>query len=281
MPKFLLLMIIACQWPVAMAQVVREKSIPYVPVNQKGFDRKRNTMDIFHVSDSVPNKPVLIFIHGGSWGSGNKNIYKAMGRNLVKKGFVSVIINYRLAPKVQYTAMISDCTKAVMWVYQNITQYGGNPDQITLAGHSAGAHLSASIAFKKTYEKWNIGNPIQQLILLDPFGLDMVQFFNEHNTRYSRSLYKVFTPSPTQWKMASPLYDIDDTIETPVRILVGSKTYKVIQQQSKVFYDSLQYHRVPSQYQIVKGKRHIGMITQFFRQNSKAFAILLEGDTAN
>ena len=276
MKVILFLTLVLTCFPSYGTEIIRKKSIPYISPGQKGFDPRRNSLDIFYAADSISSKPVFIFIHGGSWGSGNKNIYRAMGRSLAKKGYVAVIINYRLAPKVQYAAITNDCAKALIWVHQNIMKFGGDPKRITLTGHSAGAHLSASILVKKTYEKWNITNPIRQLILIDPFGLDMVSFFSQHDTRYSRSLYKVFTTSSSQWRIASPIYDINETLDTPVKILVGSKTYRIIREQSKIFYDSLRQHNVPAQYHIIKGKRHIGMITQFFKPRSKAYEILLK-----
>lgn len=258
------------------AQVVRKKDIPYVNPITQGFDSKRNILDIYYRSDSIKNKPVFIFIHGGSWGSGNKNTYRLMGKNLANRGYVAIIVNYRLAPNANYEAIAFDCTRAIAWVSKNIASYAGDTNAITLAGHSAGAHLSAFLSLKNTFTALQMENPIKRLILIDPFGLDMVSYFDQYDNRYSRSLYKVFTANPKRWKEASPLYDITADFPIPVRILTGAKTYRIIREQSKVFYDSLQQNNITSDLIELPGKKHIGMITQFFRSRSKAFPLLLE-----
>ncbi len=83
--------------------------------------------------------PVVIFIHGGSWQSGDKAGYGFVGQSLAQAGYVTVVIEYRLAPKNIYPDYIHDSVSAISWVYQHIAQYGGNPDQIFVMGHSAGA----------------------------------------------------------------------------------------------------------------------------------------------
>ena len=60
---------------------------------------------------------------------------------LRRKGVVTVIINYRLAPNVQYEKMGDDCALAVKWVKEHIADYTASPDKIFVMGHSAGAHL--------------------------------------------------------------------------------------------------------------------------------------------
>jgi acetyl esterase/lipase len=83
--------------------------------------------------------PVVIFIYGGSWQSGDKEGYGFVGRSFAQAGYVSVVIDYRLAPKSVYPDYVNDSVSAISWVYQHIAQYGGNPNEIFVMGHSAGA----------------------------------------------------------------------------------------------------------------------------------------------
>lgn len=85
-------------------------------------------------------KPVIIFVHGGSWNGGDPEDYGFIARALVPEGFVVVLAGYRLHPQVEYPAMLEDTASAVRWVKTNIAKHGGDPERIVLSGHSAGAY---------------------------------------------------------------------------------------------------------------------------------------------
>ena len=130
----------------------RTKDVPYVAANTPGFDPTRHLLDVYSPRRaSATKRPVVVFIHGGSWNSGNKNLYSFIGRRLAKAGqeagaVVAVVINYRLAPAVEVPAMADDCARAVLWTKQHIADYGGDPDRIFVMGHSAGGGLAALLA---------------------------------------------------------------------------------------------------------------------------------------
>ncbi len=83
--------------------------------------------------------PVVIFIHGGSWQHGEKEGHGFIGRSLAQAGYLTVVIDYRLAPKNIYPDFINDSVSAIAWVYQHIAEYGGDPNKLFVMGHSAGA----------------------------------------------------------------------------------------------------------------------------------------------
>ena len=83
--------------------------------------------------------PVVVFIHGGSWQHGEKEGHGFIGRSLAQAGFLTVVIDYRLAPKNIYPDFINDSVSAIAWVYQRIAEYGGDPNKLFIMGHSAGA----------------------------------------------------------------------------------------------------------------------------------------------
>jgi acetyl esterase/lipase len=138
MYKSLVLLMLLFQTILSSAQVKKAKNINYA-----GNADEANTLNIFYKNDSIKDKPVLIFIHGGSWSSGKKETYWWLGRNFARKGVVTVIINYRLAPNVQYEKMGDDCALAVKWVQAHIADYTASPEKIFMMGHSAG-HIWAN-----------------------------------------------------------------------------------------------------------------------------------------
>ncbi|KAI9209752.1 Alpha/Beta hydrolase protein [Polychytrium aggregatum] len=95
------------------------------------------------VKDNVRSKlrPVVIFIYGGAWMSGDKAIYGPLAYTLQSQGYCVVVPNYTLFPKGKVGDMVADVYRAIQWTHDHIESFGGNPQQIFLMGHSAGAHL--------------------------------------------------------------------------------------------------------------------------------------------
>lgn len=89
--------------------------------------------------------PVIIFVHGGGWRSGDIDDYGFIARGLVPEGYVVVLAGYRLGPDGVFPAMLQDTAKVVAWTKTNIAKYGGDPDAIFLSGHSAGAYNVAML----------------------------------------------------------------------------------------------------------------------------------------
>lgn len=90
--------------------------------------------------------PVIIFFYGGGWDSGERASYGFAGRALASQGFVTVIPDYRLAPKAHWPDFLHDSAAAVAWTHEHIGTLGGDPDRIALMGHSAGAYNAAMLA---------------------------------------------------------------------------------------------------------------------------------------
>jgi len=106
----------------------------------------RQAVTVFGVNGAGPagedngRLPVILFIHGGSWASGDPDDYSFIARSLAPEGFIVAIAGYRLHPEVVYPAMLEDAASAIAWTHANIERFGGDPARITLVGHSAGAY---------------------------------------------------------------------------------------------------------------------------------------------
>jgi acetyl esterase/lipase len=95
--------------------------------------------------------PVVIFFYGGGWSEGSRSDYGFAGAAYASKGFLGVLPDYRLVPAVRFPAMVEDGALAVKWVRDNIARYGGDPNRITVAGHSAGAYNAAMLALDQQF----------------------------------------------------------------------------------------------------------------------------------
>lgn len=103
-------------------------------------DAPLQTLDIF--PSKVEHSPVLLFIHGGYWRGLDKSSYSFVAAPFVQNNFTVVNVNYRLLPMVSMTQLHQDIIQAVHWVQNNIQQYNGNAQALTISGHSAGGQLA-------------------------------------------------------------------------------------------------------------------------------------------
>ena len=103
-------------------------------------------LDIFP-AERTPNAerpaPVMVFIHGGYWRSLDKADHSFVAPAFTKAGACVVIPNYALCPTVTMEQLVLQQVQALIWLYRNIVKFGGDPERISVVGHSAGGHLAA------------------------------------------------------------------------------------------------------------------------------------------
>ncbi len=85
--------------------------------------------------------PLVIYVHGGGWMTGDKSEGREVAAGLVPQGYAVVSIDYRLSPAHPFPAAIADTQCAVAWAKQHAAEYGWDAAHIGLMGASAGAHL--------------------------------------------------------------------------------------------------------------------------------------------
>lgn len=107
---------------------------------------ERCLLDIYY-PNQAEGYSTIVWFHGGGLTGGEKEL----PHELMNKGMAVVGVNYRLAPSAQAPDYIHDAAAAVAWVFNNIAQYGGDPDKIFISGHSAGGYLAMMIGLDKTY----------------------------------------------------------------------------------------------------------------------------------
>ena len=139
----------------AQAQNVKS-NIPYAE-----NAHERQVLDVYAPSDAK-QRPVVFWIHGGGWQTGDKTEVKLKPKAFTDKGFVFVSTNYRLLPDVEMETIFRDIAKSMHWVHDHIAEYGGDPSRILVMGHSAGAQLAALICADDRYLKAE-GFPISSI----------------------------------------------------------------------------------------------------------------------
>ena len=113
---------------------------------------ERQVLDIY-APDDAENLPVVFWIHGGGWQTGDKTSVQIKPRVFAENGYVFVSTTYRLLPRVEMGVLIRDVAKSLGWVHRNIAGHGGDPRRIFVMGHSAGAQLAALLCIDDRYLK--------------------------------------------------------------------------------------------------------------------------------
>jgi acetyl esterase/lipase len=116
-------------------------------------DGPRHTLDVYRpaAAGKVPVlepvlAPVIVFFYGGSWQRGRKALYGFLGTALARRGYVTLVADYRLYPEVRYPAFLEDGARAVRWAKDNAAWFGGDRRRVFVMGHSAGAYIAAMLA---------------------------------------------------------------------------------------------------------------------------------------
>jgi len=140
----LLLVAVACLSEAHAQQVTRD--IRY------GTTHERQVLDV-HAPAGAKNLPVVFWIHGGGWQTGDKSMVALKPKAFAEAGFVFVSINHRLLPTVEMGAITRDVASALGWVHKNIATHGGDPNRLLVMGHSSGGQLAALMCTDDRYAK--------------------------------------------------------------------------------------------------------------------------------
>lgn len=100
-------------------------------------------LDIFPAK--IPLAKTIVFIHGGYWHLLDKALFYFLAEGFFSHDITTVFINYPLAPAAAMDTIVSSCRSAINWLHNNLVRFNGDPSQLYVMGHSAGAHLAAML----------------------------------------------------------------------------------------------------------------------------------------
>lgn len=134
-----------------------ESDKDYKEVEYKNTNDTPLTLDVFEAKKTLKKgSPVLVYVHGGSWVYGTKEIPEAISPLLDafrEEGFVIISTSYELMRgKENFNKQISDVKDTIRWIYKNKEEYNFNTDKIGIIGASSGAHLSLMAAYSNEDE---------------------------------------------------------------------------------------------------------------------------------
>lgn len=112
-----------------------------------GFGSRHGSLvDIYPSDDTASQAPIILFVYGGAWSAGSREMYAALGKKYSSLGYLVVIPDYIKYPHGTANDIVSDTFRCLQWLRRSgAKRFGGNSQRITLVGHSAGAHLCAAV----------------------------------------------------------------------------------------------------------------------------------------
>lgn len=164
--------------------------IPYSKLdkNNKPVNDKQ-TLNI-HIPTGDNLSPVIFYIHGGAWSSGDKAYYSEYCQKLCEQGFVVANINYRLLPHCTLYDIVCDCKKAIKHTLSKAKEYKIDTNNIFMVGDSAGAHLCALISGEWTKKGVKLSQNIRGLGLY--YGAYDLTTFDQSNFGIIRTMGDYF-----------------------------------------------------------------------------------------
>jgi acetyl esterase/lipase len=197
------------------------------------------SLDIYRPANAKANAPVIVFFYGGSWQRGSRTQYRFVGRRLTETGAVVMVADYRLAPQPPFPGFMQDGARAVAWAHQHASQYGGDPQRIFIAGHSAGAQIAALLGSDARYLQ-AVGMTPKQLA-----GVIGLSGPYDFAIKGDKDLERAFGPA-TQWPDAMAVRFVNGD-EPPFFLAVGTHDKIVSPQQTFALAQKLEAAGVPVQ----------------------------------
>lgn len=249
------------------------KDIPY-------GESKAEKLDVYRPQDSAQKPegsrldleslyPVLIWVHGGAWSSGSKELYSLVAQRLMPLGIVTVIPGYTLYPSATYDIQTREVAQVVAWTLENISEYGGDPAKVFVGGQSAGAHLSALALLDS-----------QWLAAFDHTALEVCGFYgisgpyditaqHEYEQRVkqrdTRPLSEFFR-GPANFAHASPSNFARQNLP-PILLIHGDRDETVPVRMSIDFHQALQTALARSRLIIYEGAGHSALLYDALAHN--------------
>ena len=225
-----------------------------------GTDPKQR-LDVYLPRGEVTNAPVFIFVHGGGFREGDKAHYGSVAEPFIKRGVITVTPGYRLTGSgAHYPDQPDDIKSAVKWIFENIGQYGGDPQNIYVAGHSAGAVLTADIGVDRGWLS-DMGMPGDILKAIMPIS-------GPYDIRVKRrpGQLDAYAPTPEIRVQSSPILKINDPAPAAL-VATGSEEEYV--QPSLDFANALKAAGVDAHYLLLEGEDHADTALLLADENSQ------------
>ncbi len=231
-------------------------------------DKNKHKLDLY-LPKGKTSFPVVLFVHGGGWVSGDKNffgVYEGVGKMFARHGIGAVVTSYRLSPGVKHPEHIKDIARAFAWTHKHIGEYGGRPDDVFLCGHSAGGHLVALLATDESYLK------AEGLSLKDVKGVMPISgVYGVPDKLFD----EVFGTDPAERKNAGPINHVHEDCP-PFLILYADHDFPFCDALSEQFGKALKAKSVSVDIMKLNDRSHLTIIGKTAKDDDPCAKALVE-----
>ncbi len=249
-------------FPIRSKRVERIRDVQYA--REGGIDLK---LDVYRSRDASHDAPVLFQVHGGGWIMGSKDEHALpLMDHLAARGWVCVTADYRLSPHATFPDHLIDLKRALRWVKEHITDYGGDPNFVVVTGGSAGGHLCSLLALTENdpeYQPGFEGTDTSVRGCVPFYGV--YDFADRHATWPHEGLKDILSKQvmkgsleeiPEAWDRASPIARIHPEAP-PFFVIHGDSDTLVPVAQAREFVRTLrEKSRAPVAYAELEGAQH-------------------------
>ena len=220
-------------------------------------------LDLYTPTKLKKPVPGLIFIHGGAWKGGNKDMYRPYAARYAQRGYVVVSISYRLSKEAPFPAAVEDAKCAVRWMRANAGQYKVDPNHICVLGGSAGGHLAMMVGYSPEQKDlegsggWpGVSSKVQAVVdIYGPSDLTVPILRDAGSVRQFLG-GKTYDEAREVYEKASPLLQLTKD-DPPTLILHGTLDSLVPISQSDRLAERLKQVSVPCTYDRLEGWPHV------------------------
>ena len=221
---------------------------------------ERETMDIFPAQQS--DSPGVVFIHGGYWQALDKSYFSFIAPLLLRLGFAVVVLNYPLCPTVRLRDIVRSLRWAMIYLYRNVKQYNGNPEQFHLVGHSAGGHLAAMLMSTPWSE---IDSSLRDGFVNKGVGISGV--FELEPLRHT-FINQALNLDQSEIDDLSPIYLFPPSIGA-MDVMVGSEESAEFKRQSEQFALAWSKDEFVARCQVLENHNHFSILDEMLRPDGK------------
>src|ERR1700675_33717 len=118
--------------------------------------------------------PVVVYLHGGGWVGGSPKTHRKLGMQFAEAGYLTINVDYRLAPEHPFPAGLDDCVYAVKWAGENAKRWNGDASRLAVGGDSAGGNLTAATVTSLSAENYSGAKPKAALLIYGVFDFPAV-----------------------------------------------------------------------------------------------------------
>lgn len=224
-------------------------------------DSPNERLDIYPARS--PNAPVLIYVHGGYWRSGDMALWRFVSLGVVGNDVTLVLPTYDVGRDVRVGVIVEQVRKAFAWTLDNIADYGGNPADISVSGHSAGGQLAAMLLATDWARRGYDGSPIRSATLISGlFDLEPIRLCRHLRDDYGLDL------TADEVASLSP-YRLTPQVACPVTVVVGARETEEYLRSSRLLAGAWQSREVAVTYEELEAHHHFSIVFELADPESR------------